>query len=918
MDAFKSKFEEIHGESVRFALRDEDPPKKTKIGYKVFFVKDGKLYPPMVANPGGADTPVGVWLNADIGVQAPDSKTGRKQVKAGGKGTQGGSGSLSFRPGWHLGEIPLATQFDRVNPETGEKELFPENFVWAECEIAADVDYQEEAMSYGYTENGKFRHSYAGLPRVPENGYYKYRTNPNPDTVPWLITGAMKVTHFLSDDEVNEILAQHGIAPKQRVGGNKTLADLGLEEVEENLRKAGPESERFDEKKSDIRFSPREIEKNAFEKNKYYDRQLDKWNDLEDGTRVKVGDLNTGSALNRVGFPAAGMWFDVGKIKKAMNKHDDHLTVTILKQIPQLLSNPIAITEYKGPDGDIHNTATVYGLIMPDGKTPIAVGVMMEKYRDGGMIINKIRTVHARSNAVITDDNVLYLNEDKKRTREWFQVCGISVPLEGSKFGLIRTITYVDSKSQPPSVKKSDRETDVPDARTLLSNALVSAAQNDVERQRLSDYQAKIETMNAAQARLEELNAEIHSMTFTKGKRDTARLRALQDEQVQLRNRINNYDKQLLRLEASTPLQRVVEEEKRKAVRKVREKTAEKLEQLADRRESRDLREKIKRIRDDFQKRLFQGNERTHIPQALVNGVIDICEAIDPTTNTTLMVRRTDANGRILYSEKTHRPLYRKAEKGEFTEAEIEAGLKDGSLRMFGAPQQERYRSGLEALSSLRSAYEDLKNSNDTDLSTEFKAEFAERIGDLAAAIGMTPLRDMNRLQLEDVYNVLSDLRHMVMNAKKQIGTARAIANYEVVQNIIANMRDVKSRKLTTGKVGSFFRDWMTNPVRAVRELTGFDENAELTRLIMDFVEGQRKGDIFSMNAHKKFEALQTGKNRKLFRNAVEKPFNFGLKDVDGKPLKISKMQAMQILLTYERETLNANRRHLSTNIYDL
>ena len=467
-------------------------------------------------------------------------------------------------------------------------------------------------------------------------------------------------------------------------------------------------------------------------------------------------------------------------------------------------------------------------------------------------------------------------------------------------------------------LKYSDRETDVPDARTLLSNALLTAAQSDVERKRLTDYQAKIETMNTAQSRLAELNAEIHSMTFTKGKRDTARLRELQDEQVQLRNRINNYDKQLLRLEASTPLQRVVEEEKRKAVRKVREKTAEKLEQLADRRESRDLREKIKRIRDDFQKRLFQGNERTHIPQALVNGVIDICEAIDPTTNTTLMVRRTDANGRILYSEKTHRPLYRKAEKGEFTEAEIEAGLKDGSLRMFGAPQQERYRSGLEALSSLRSAYEDLKNSNDTDLSTEFKAEFAERIGDLAAAIGMTPLRDMTRLQLEDVYNVLSDLRHMVMNAKKQIGTARAIANYEVVQNIIANMRDVKSRKLTTGKVGSFFRDWMTNPVRAVRELTGFDENAELTRLIMDFVEGQRKGDIFSMNAHKKFEALQTGKNRKLFRNAVEKPFNFGLKDVDGKPLKISKMQAMQILLTYERETLNANRRHLSTNIYDL
>lgn len=230
---------EFSDSGIRYSLRKEDPPKKTLTGYKVFVVKNGKLYPPMVANPDAADTPVGVWLNADIGAQAPDSKTGRKQVKAGGKGTQGGSGSLAFRPGWHLGETPLATQFDRTNPETGKRELFPENFVWAECEIAADKNYQEEAMSYGYTKSGKFQHSLAGLPKLPVDGYYKYRTNPNPDTVPWLITGAMKVTRLLGDAEVNRILESKGLPPKNRVGGNKTLADLGLEETAKRLNGDG-------------------------------------------------------------------------------------------------------------------------------------------------------------------------------------------------------------------------------------------------------------------------------------------------------------------------------------------------------------------------------------------------------------------------------------------------------------------------------------------------------------------------------------------------------------------------------------------------------------------------------------------------------------------------------------------------------
>lgn len=216
------------GEDVKYSIREEAPPEKTILGYKVFVVKDGKLYPPMVANPNAEDTPVGVWLNADIGERAPDSKTGRMQVKTGGKGTQGGSGSLAFRPGWHLGEVPVASQFDRLNPETGKKELFPSNFVWAECLVAADIDYQEEAMSYGYTKSGKFQHSLAGLPELPVDGYYKYRTNPRPDTVPWLITGAMKVNRILSDSDVAQILESKGITPPKRQGGEKTLEQLGL------------------------------------------------------------------------------------------------------------------------------------------------------------------------------------------------------------------------------------------------------------------------------------------------------------------------------------------------------------------------------------------------------------------------------------------------------------------------------------------------------------------------------------------------------------------------------------------------------------------------------------------------------------------------------------------------------------------
>lgn len=190
-----------------------------------------------------------------------------------------------------------------------------------------------------------------------------------------------------------------------------------------------------------------------FKEDKYYARQIDQWDRKADGVRVKVGTLKEGSALNRVGFPAEGMWFDVGKIKKSFGKHGDHLTREILKQIPELLNDPIAITEYRGQDGQINNTANVFGLLLPDGNTPVVVGVVMTRAADGITVINKIRTIHARSNADINDDNVLYLNENKKKTRNWFQVCGNSVPLNGTRYGLIRSLTYKDA-----DVKSSIRE----------------------------------------------------------------------------------------------------------------------------------------------------------------------------------------------------------------------------------------------------------------------------------------------------------------------------------------------------------------------------------------------------------------------------------------------------------------------------
>ncbi|MBQ5506024.1 MAG: hypothetical protein IIT85_02635, partial [Prevotella sp.] len=280
----KREFTRENNGETRFSLREEEPPTNTGIGYKVFVLKNGKLYPPMVANPNGEATPVGVWLNADAAPVVGETKTGRKQVKAGGKGTQGGSGKLAYRPGWHLGEIPYALQFNRVNPESGQRELFPSNFVWAEVEYADDIDYNDEARSYGMNANGNYQHSLAGLPRIPENGSYKYRTNPDTRTDDWIITGAMKVNRILKPSEVDKMVMDAGREPQPRQEG--AVTDEQVEALNKSLG--------LSESDNDIRF--REDEENEINFNS---ETTDIWNDRRLSMTERITAAATRLAANQ-------------------------------------------------------------------------------------------------------------------------------------------------------------------------------------------------------------------------------------------------------------------------------------------------------------------------------------------------------------------------------------------------------------------------------------------------------------------------------------------------------------------------------------------------------------------------------------------------------------------------------------------
>ena len=155
------------------------------ITYKLFNLKKGKLYPLYVN--ASKETPIGKWLPAETGALSADGKHVKSKL-----------GALSFRPGWHSGNVPVALHIGEKKNKTDKAPSYrPAQQVWCECEVHTEVDYTAKAGRYG-------------LKYIPANGGYWFKTNSNMYGK-WYISGEIKVNRILTDSEVYAINEMYGV-----------------------------------------------------------------------------------------------------------------------------------------------------------------------------------------------------------------------------------------------------------------------------------------------------------------------------------------------------------------------------------------------------------------------------------------------------------------------------------------------------------------------------------------------------------------------------------------------------------------------------------------------------------------------------------------------------------------------------------
>ena len=345
-------------------------------------------------------------------------------------------------------------------------------------------------------------------------------------------------------------------------------------------------------------------------------------------------------------------------------------------------------------------------------------------------------------------------------------------------------------KKEIGTARYSTQETDNISNRDLLANAFEGLVQNSEEYKLIQEYKGRIRLLNEYEEKLSELNAEIRKLTFsTEGERDSKKLKELQKEAKEVAGDINRNDKILVSLEASEPLRKVIEQERKKEAQKTKAHVKELLQNKKSRAEQTELRHKIRKAVRDLDKLLNRGNKKQNVKEdmkSFVSKALELADYIftDHVTNDDLIrrgitVRMTPREEALVKeTEDILNQLYDNADSltdEEFTRLDAKRKANEEKLRdLLKAQRNESLNTPVYNLfDDLVSEYASLKNSSQDSVKAAYNEELENSLrafmsdDDRVKILKNMRVADMTTEELNWLYRAYTMVLTNVRNANK-------------------------------------------------------------------------------------------------------------------------------------------------------
>lgn len=152
-----------------------------------------------------------------------------------------------------------------------------------------------------------------------------------------------------------------------------------------------------------------------------------------------------GTQVQSIGIEPRRIIWRGDKISKILNKHQ-YMTKETIKQVPNILENPIAILKSKKMESRI----VLFGDVVDGNGKPVTAILELQPTTKGGELLrlNIIASAYGKDNtkSLIQSSDLLYLDPNKNRTDTWLQGLGLQLPSNATTYGSIGSITYQDGE----------------------------------------------------------------------------------------------------------------------------------------------------------------------------------------------------------------------------------------------------------------------------------------------------------------------------------------------------------------------------------------------------------------------------------------------------------------------------------------